>query len=158
MLIGLLSDTHIPDAVLKLPPQIWEVFQGVDLILHAGDIFVPSVLDELESIAPILAARGDSEYLETRNDGRVKNKQTLTIDGVTIWLIHDSWEGQVFQDPLPHVLVTGHTHAPMIRNHGDILLVSPGSPTYPNYKCQLGTVGLLTISSGEAEARIIGLV
>jgi putative phosphoesterase len=157
MLIGLLSDTHIPDAVLKLPHQIWEAFRHVDLILHAGDIFVPSVLDELESIAPVLAARGDSEYLETRNDMRVKEKQAFTVEGVTIWLTHDGQGGLDCQDPLPDVFVTGHTHAPIIKNHGRVLLVSPGSPTYPNYKCQLGTVGLLTIRSGEAEAKIIKL-
>ena len=48
MLVGLLSDTHIPDHAKKLPDQLKEVFRGVDMILHGGDIFAVSVLDELE--------------------------------------------------------------------------------------------------------------
>ncbi len=50
MIIGLLSDTHIPEAEKELPPELMEAFRGVDLILHAGDIYIPSVLDNLEYI------------------------------------------------------------------------------------------------------------
>ncbi len=57
MLIGLISDTHIPWAVKELPPEVGEAFRGVDLILHAGDIYSHAVLDELERIAPVLAAK-----------------------------------------------------------------------------------------------------
>jgi putative phosphoesterase len=62
MRIGLLSDTHIPDVAEKLPDELMEVFQGVDLILHAGDLYTPSVLDDLERIAPVLAALGDDDH------------------------------------------------------------------------------------------------
>ena len=61
MRIGLLSDTHIPETEKKLPPELIEAFQGVDLILHAGDIYVPSVLDDLQRIAPVLDARGGAD-------------------------------------------------------------------------------------------------
>ena len=67
MLIGLLSDTHIPDAVLGLPPELNRIFQDVDLILHAGDIFTSSVLDELESMAPVYDLAGCRRaYRKTR--------------------------------------------------------------------------------------------
>ncbi len=61
MLIGLTSDTHIPDHAKELPSQLKEAFRGFDLILHAGDIYVVSVLGELERLAPVLAAEGDDD-------------------------------------------------------------------------------------------------
>ena len=61
MLVGLLSDTHIMSPSETLPPQIYSAFNGVDLILHAGDIWIPSVLDELASIAPVKSAWGDGD-------------------------------------------------------------------------------------------------
>ena len=48
MLIGLISDTHIPEAASELPPQVYKAFRGVDLILHGGDMHVIDVLDWLE--------------------------------------------------------------------------------------------------------------
>ena len=90
MRIGLITDTHIPDAASELPPQLTDVFQGVELILHAGDIYIPSVLDELERIAPVVAAQGDDEYMVTRADRRVEEKHVLKLEGKTVWLVHIS--------------------------------------------------------------------
>ena len=61
MRIGLITDTHIPEIEEKIPIEIMHSFRGVDLILHAGDAYSPSVLDDLECIAPVLVARGDDE-------------------------------------------------------------------------------------------------
>ena len=68
MRIGLISDTHIPLVAQELPPQVMDVFRGVDLILHAGDIYAPSVIEELERIAPIFIAEGDDDYGEALRD------------------------------------------------------------------------------------------
>ena len=157
MLIGLLSDTHIPDHAKELPPQIKELFRDVDLILHAGDVYKVSVLDELEQLAPVLAAEGDDDYLEIIKDKRVKYEHFLTVDGVTIWLAHEkplTWSQR--QKPLD-VIVYGHTHSAKVENNEGVLLVNPGSPTFPHYKRELGTIALLTINSGKAEARIVQL-
>ena len=67
MRIGLISDTHVPDHRRELPCQLKRLFDGTDLILHAGDIYTTWVLDELENMAPVLAAKGDDE----RSFGRV---------------------------------------------------------------------------------------
>ena len=159
MRIGLISDTHIPDHAKELPPQLKDVFCGVDLILHAGDIYDVSVLDELESLAPVLAAEGDDDPLSTATDRRVKAKHILNIDGVNIWLSHARpWSWSSNPKETPNVIVCGHTHSSSLANiKGDILLVNPGSPTFPHYKRELGTVALLTVSSGKAEAKIIQL-
>jgi len=171
--IGLLSDTHIPIDAKVLPGQIKEIFRDVDLILHAGDIYEPWVLDELESIAPVLAAEGDDDDYDIASDRRVKKKQTLTIDGVNISISHSEpglgpWS--VFPDSkenleeasfkysnVTDILLFGHSHRPKVQNRGNFLLVNPGSPTFPYYVHRPGTVALLTVSSGEVEVRIVQL-
>jgi uncharacterized protein len=89
MRIGLVSDTHIWQDGEALPPELIEIFQGVDLILHAGDIFSLHVLDELERIAPVLAARGDDDYAYSTRDKRVKDLHILKLEGHTLWLVHE---------------------------------------------------------------------
>ncbi len=169
MRIGLLSDTHIPEVAQALPPQIAEAFRDVDLILHAGDIYVPSVLDELERIAPVLAASGDDDLGDVLTDRRVKSKHVLKLEGQTLWLVHErpcpykfpslqarNSPGQ--NDPdAPDIVVFGHEHTTFIRDYGGVLFVNPGSPTFLNYRRGLGTVGILNIDSGQAQARILQL-
>jgi len=177
LLIGLLSDTHIafPDQVL--PAQIKDAFRGVELILHAGDIWIPRVLDELESVAPVLAAWGDDDMEEDLGgDIRMMKEPTLLLEGVTIWVQHIkpryglinpneqshsysslvNRKNQSPEDP-PDVVVFGHSHFAEIENYKGVLLVNPGSSTLPTYIPRLGTVGLLTVNSGQAEARLVQL-
>jgi len=148
MRIGLISDTHIPDVAKATPPQVMEVFGGVDLILHAGDICEVSVLDELQSIAPVLAARGDDDY-EIR-DERVQEIQNLTIDGLTLYVMHNL-------EKAPDIVIFGHTHRDIVQTVGKSLLVNPGSATFPYYQLRLGTVALVDINAGKAEAHIVQL-
>lgn len=164
MRIGLISDTHIPEIAKAVPPQVTEVFRGVDLILHAGDIAVESVLDELGNIAPVLAARGDDDY--AIRDKRIDEVQDLTIEGLTIRVTHSShyWARGLVQYPekhnlkkAPDIVVFGHTHREIVENLGQSLIVNPGSATFPYYQLRLGTVAILTINTGKAEARIIQL-
>lgn len=173
MIIGLLSDTHIAFPNEIIPPQIEGAFRGVDLILHAGDIWIPSVLDELESIAPVMSAWGDDDMeADLGGDKRMMTGRSLVLEGVTLWVLHvkpryglispkkDSIlsrpSAEEPEDP-PDVVVFGHSHFAIIEHYGDVLLVNPGSSTVPNYVPKLGTVALLTINSGEVEARLVQL-
>ena len=164
MRIGLISDTHIPDVAGAIPQNVLRAFSGVDLILHAGDIQVASVLDELESLAPVLAARGDDDY--QIQDNRINEAQNLKVEGLDLYLIHSSqyWARDLITHPekhnlekAPDIVVFGHTHRDIVKTVGKSLLVNPGSATFPYYQLRLGTVALLTISSGKAEAHIIRL-
>ena len=157
MLIGLISDTHIPEAVEVLPVEIKEALCNVDLILHAGDIYTVSVLDELEALAPVLAAEGDDDYQEVYKDRRVKQKHILTVEDVTIWLIHTRPWSWPRHEKIPEILVFGHTHNAKIENYEGILLINPGSPTFPSYKYELGTIAILAIDSGKVDVRIVSL-
>ena len=171
LLIGLISDTHIAFPHEKLPPQIGDALRGVDLILHAGDIWIPSVLDELEVVAPVKAAWGDDDMpADLGNDRRMMDGYYLLLEGVTLWLTHVKPryalldpDKELYQalpvgpkDP-PRVVVYGHTHFAKIEHYNGTLLVNPGSATVPNYVPKLGTVAILTISSGEVEACLVPL-
>ena len=186
LLIGLISDTHIDYPSAGLPPQVKEAFRGVDLILHAGDIWIPSVLDDLETVAPVMAAWGDDDMeIDLGNDARMMSGHSLLLDGVNIWLTHikpryglinpnemlysfafrPSSEDPVDPSSIPDVVVSGHTHASSMEyykvvngdDYKNILLVNPGSATFPGYMPQLGTVGMLTIDSGKVQAQIVSI-
>jgi putative phosphoesterase len=172
MLIGLISDTHIAKPEEELPFQIETAFKGVELILHAGDIWVPSVLDRIESIAPVIAAWGDDDMgSDLGGDPRMLNDRTVYIDGVTLWLVHEKpafgtivpRENRIFsrytkpETEIPNAVIYGHTHKALIEKHKGVLVINPGSPTWPNNFPELGTVGLLSIESGKVDARIIQL-
>ncbi len=169
MRIGLISDTHIPSAGKELPPQVAKTFQGVDLILHAGDIHVLSVLDWLQAIAPVLAARGNGDR-DLPADPRLKDTHVVEAEGLRIGLSHGlSLPEDPPWRPLSRIMerefggrvdvyVFGDTHVEAIETHDGVLMVNPGSPTLPhNLVGKLGTVGLLEIKDGIAEASIIQL-
>lgn len=186
MLIGLISDTHIDYPSAALPRQVKDALRGVDLILHAGDIWIRPVLDDLETVAPVMAAWGDDDIeLDLGNDSRMLDGHSLLLGGINLWLTHikpryglinpnemlysftfrPSPENHVDPEDPPDVVVFGHTHVPSIEHYKvatsekykNVLLVNPGSATFPNYEPRLGTVALLTINSGKVETRIVPL-
>jgi len=63
--VGLISDTHVPKIAAKVPQKVFEIFQNVDFIVHAGDLVELSVIDELEQAAPVLAVRGNMDSAGT---------------------------------------------------------------------------------------------
>ncbi|MFC1944122.1 metallophosphoesterase family protein [Chloroflexota bacterium] len=172
LLVGLLSDTHLLRGN-ELPQQIRGVFDGVDLILHAGDIYELSVLDELGTIAPVLAAEGDDDYFK-KPDERVKEEYQTLIAHKRLWFRHrmpfgfiqtlDAGREDELMEILerqrietPDIVVFGDTHRAVVKRCGGILFINPGSPTLPQYVSRLGTVGLLTITAGGADARLVQL-
>ncbi len=168
LLIGLLADTHIPEAEKILPSELEEALRGVDLILHAGDIYIPSVLDDLERIAPVLAARGDDDYGDVLTDRRVKEKHILKFEGQTLWLVHKrpysfalEWQKEMAskqdKSDSPDIVVFGHEHRAAVQHLDDTLFVNPGSPTFQNYCRGLGTIAILDIDSRQADVRIVQL-
>jgi len=176
MRIGIISDTHIPEACEHLPPAVFEIFRGVDLVMHAGDVYINRVLDELARIAPVIAALGngdeglDGHKHKLEIDERVREAHQLEIQGVRIGLVHaiptpDETSHQVFLNAMNRhfgspmdVIVQGHSHCEGIVRYGDTLVVNPGSATLPhNLNYRPGTVAILEISNGAASAEIIQL-
>ncbi len=167
MRIGLISDTHIPLDAEELPRQLRKIFSGVDLILHAGDIYRAYVLDELQTIAPVLAAMGDDDPTSLAIAQRAKTKHILRIEDKTLWLIHqrpyfnivkankqNTNSAEEAADKVD-VIVFGHEHSTCIQEQSGVLLVNSGSPTFLHYQRGMGTVAILEISAGKAEAHIV---
>ncbi len=174
LLVGLVSDTHIPESRSALWDEVYAVFRGVDLILHAGDMHDIVVLDWLQEVAPVLGVRGNGDDgssgrpIAPAADPRLPYNQLLDVDGVRIGMTHDFPE-QAYPGGATHeermerhfggpvdVVVAGDTHVPGVwRTDGGLLIVNSGSPTYPrNLQTQLGTVGFLEFRDGVVDAWI----
>jgi len=148
MRIGLISDTH---GLLR--PEALAALEGVDRIIHAGDIGNARILEALASIAPVDAVRGNNDkgpWAEA-----VPHSLTLTVDGVAIHLLHDLKELKGALPPV-QVIVAGHSHKPMVREENGVLLVNPGSAGPRRFKLPV-TVGFLLIAAGTASATITQL-
>ncbi len=170
MKIGLIADSHIPEAMPELPSEIRAVFSDVDRILHAGDLHCLEVLDWLEDLAPVVACRGNGDEGSggreiVPEDSRLHETVVTVCDGYTIGLVHDVLDPEEhshwpIERTMQHyfhcrtdIIVCGHTHVERVQRYGTVLVINPGSPTYPhNYAAQLGTVGLLTL---EESSRIL---
>ena len=144
------SDTQVPSA--ELSPKVKAAFEGVDLILHAGDILVPSCLDYLEEIAPVKAVETGAER-QLRGDSRVvEHHRVVEVEGHSIGIVHElsippitaleilpgvidksypadaslpnSLE-EVFGAPVD-IVVYGFSHISLVEEHKGILFINPG--------------------------------
>lgn len=165
MRIGLLTDTHLPSTIRQLWEEVRVAFAEVDLILHAGDIVTPRVLDWLSDIAPTLAARGNND--EGWDDPRVQDCHLLELEGWRLAMRHDMEpEDRPIAELLKtylngeqaDILVTGHTHFERLDYRDGVLQINTGSPTHPHqWSTRLGTVGYLDLAPGALSARIVRL-
>jgi uncharacterized protein len=148
--IGVVADSHVGEYLEALPPQVATSLAGCELILHAGDISRPWVLDELARIAPVVAVYGDHDQL----DGLHLPKRTVvTVGGKRIGLIHGRraylldlsivvvnvvargrlrWRAGLHRSLLRAVgpvdcLVYGHWHEPVVTHVDGTLVFSPGA-------------------------------
>lgn len=160
--IGLISDTHVPKRAARVPQRVFEIFQNVDFIVHAGDLVELSVIDKLEQAAPVLAVRGNMDSPEACDALPMLN--SLKIFGWKIGVMHDPdvLNGSdkmvyVAKENGFNVLVYGHTHSPRIKWEGEILFVNPGSPTDPASFLNKPSVGLLQITKKAITPQIIDL-
>ncbi len=87
--VGLISDTHLPHRMQRLPSQVLEVFRGVDVILHAGDVDKPGMLEPLQRIAPVHAVRGNVHLLDLSSGGiSLPHVVELRLAGRRVLLTH----------------------------------------------------------------------
>ena len=145
--------------------EVRVAFAGVDLILHSGDIVHPSVLDQLEAWAPVVAALGNNDVYV--RDHRVALTQWLDIEGFRIAMVHDMEPEDEPIDELcrkylhgerPDVIVTGHTHYERMDFRDGVLQVNSGSPVHPHlWSTRLGTVAVLDLEPGSLRAKIVRL-
>jgi putative phosphoesterase len=155
--VGVLSDTHLYRQ--PVPHGVLRALEGVDLILHAGDIVDMAVLGELEGIAPVEAVAGNMDMGDVREV--LPRKKVIEVAGRRIGLIHGSGAphgvaGRVRAEfEQVDVVVFGHTHQACNREEGGVYFLNPGSPTdkvFAPYR----SVGVLELGEG-LKGRIIML-
>ena len=132
--VVVVADTHIRrGGSRRLPDAAYPHLERADLILHAGDILVGDVLDELSGFAPVHAVLGNNDV---ELAGVLPEVVELTVDGVKVGMVHDSGTAagrarrmrRMFPDA--DVVVFGHSHIPWLEpGEGGQLLLNPGSPT-----------------------------
>jgi hypothetical protein len=174
----LIADTHVPDRKRRLHPAVLPIFEKakVSQILHAGDVSLPRVLRELETVAPVLAVRGNRDWFLNLPMQRI-----IQVEGRRIGLVHGhgSW-GDYFRDKVRYVfhgpqkfeyfmrraislvsdvdiLVFGHNHEPMVKEVGGMLVVNPGSACCQAFEMKPPSVALLHVNGNAAKAEIVYL-
>ena len=119
--VGLVSDTH---GLLR--PELLEALAGCTLIVHAGDVGRPEVLDGLRQVAPVVAVRGNVDRGSWVQ--QLRRTEVVELGQALLYVIHDL--GEMDLDPVAagfQVVVSGHTHKPRSRRDRGVLYVNPGS-------------------------------
>ena len=182
MRIGLISDTHIPGGALEVPELVKKAFESVDLIIHGGNVYIPSVIDWLESIAPIKVAGSVDRDRGCHGDSRVAEKLVMELEGHTVAAVHDlmvpGFGGFVYPDVLKthfnwdryrpivpdhvfgesvDIVIFGHTCTALVEEYDRQMLINPGSPTLRNQQKRIGTVAILELTPGSRDVQIVDL-
>jgi putative phosphoesterase len=148
--IGLISDTHD-----LLRPQAIDFLRGSDFIIHAGDICDSMVIEKLARIAPVTAVRGNNDRGTWAN--ALPETELVEFGGIFIYAIHDL--AQLDIDPIAagvQVVVSGHSHKPVIEHRDGVILVNPGSAGPRRFKLPI-SVAELVIAEGSVSARLAQL-
>lgn len=148
MNIGVISDTH---GLMR--PEALQLLSGCERILHAGDVGTADVLESLRRIAPVTAVRGNTDHGALAQS--LSPTEALEFHGVFFYILHDL--ARLDLDPVSagfHVVITGHSHKPVILRDRGVLYVNPGSAGPKRFDLPV-TVAKLTLRNGRIQARIL---
>lgn len=173
--VGLVSDTHFPQRCRQLPPALFDVLAGVDLILHAGDVGELRVLDALSQIAPVVAVHGNDDTDEAQRE--LPYRQVVTVAQTRIFLWHSHYPdpeaeraSRIGDDILPKLARTvtaarqagapmavfGHWHIPLVQQMDGVTLVNPGALASGNeFTRQVTQTVALLVLLQNGERRIV---
>lgn len=150
-IIGVISDTH---GLVR--PEAMAALQGVELIIHGGDIGKAEVLQFLSTLAPVYAIRGNND-----RDGWAKKLPDvlkLQINGIKFHVIHNVNELQEIPNAAGiRAVISGHSHKPSIVKHDDVLFLNPGSAGPRRFKLPV-TIARLDIHRGNLSSKILELL
>jgi putative phosphoesterase len=154
MVVGLISDTHS-----LVRREIFDALDGVELILHAGDVGGRSVIDELATIAPVKAVLGNTDV---PGEAGLVQSLDLKLDGVIVHVSHGHEVGgsptveRLLARYTADVIVYGHTHKPLVERVRNRLVVNPGAAGPRRFNLQ-PSVARMTVNSGQVEVEIVWL-
>jgi putative phosphoesterase len=162
MVIAILADTHLPRGQRRLPAPCLARLRAADLILHAGDISIARVLDELSALGPaVLAVHGNVDEPALRE--RLPAELEVELDGVSLAMTHDAGpaKGRIARlrrrFPRADAVVFGHSHIPLHEAADDgFQIFNPGSPTDRRRQPER-TMGLARIERATIDFELVSL-
>jgi uncharacterized protein len=149
-LVGVISDTH---GLLR--PEAVRALCGVELIIHAGDIGSPEVIDRLSELAPVTAVRGNCDRGDWAEAYPLR--QTVAVGEISLLVLHDRNELQGLSPGKGvRVVISGHSHRPSVEEKDGVLYLNPGSAGPRRFKLPV-TLALLTLQGRQVVAEIVDL-
>lgn len=150
MKVGIISDTHVvnPNSV-EVPGWVREAFADVEMIIHAGDVELPGFLNELSTLAPVYAVRGNCDV----GAWDTPAVRSIDIGCGLLTVAHRAGTAREALSARSRVMVYGHTHIALINQEDGLLIINPGSPTLPRGGLQ-PSVALLHIDGEEIRAEL----
>jgi len=149
--VGIISDTH---GLLRHEAVV--ALQGSDLIIHAGDIGHPSVLESLRDIAPVFAVRGNNDHGDWAE--QLPEFQIVPAGGVSLCVLHNVTELHDVAKTGGAVkwaaVIAGHSHRPVVETRDGVMFINPGSAGPRRFHLPI-TVARLEIRGHHLDARII---
>jgi putative phosphoesterase len=146
--IGVISDTHD-----NMREDALDVLRGSDLIIHAGDIGGREILENLETIAPVVAVRGNMDCEPWTDD--LPRSEVVEIGDISIYILHDLLSMNLNPKAAGFDLViSGHTHVPKVRRVEGILFLNPGNAGSTRYGKPL-SLAKVEVSGAALKAEIL---
>ena len=149
--IGVISDTHG-----YLDARVIDAFVGTELIIHAGDIGKPKILETLATVAPVKAVRGNTDHGPWADD--LPSTAVVVLNGVRLYVLHDIQQLELEPQAAGiRVVISGHTHRASLEEKNSVVFLNPGSAVEPRHN-RPPTVAILTARGEILDARFIELV
>jgi len=148
--LGIISDTH---GLLR--PEAVNALAGATLIIHAGDIGTPEVLEALRAIAPVVAVRGNNDKGNWAQ--ALPETEVVEVGGVALYVLHDVKALDL--DPVAagfHAVISGHSHRPGMAKRRGVLFLNPGSAGPRRFSLPV-SVARLNICGATIEAQLVEL-
>lgn len=149
--IGLISDTH---GLLR--PEALRALEGSELIIHTGDVGKPEILEELKTLAPVIAVRGNVDIEDWAS--ALAETEVLETSAASIYVLHDVKALDL--NPAAagfHIVVSGHSHQPGRTEHDGVLYINPGSAGPPRFKLPV-TIARLDLSQKPWKVEFVDLL
>ena len=150
IVVGIIADTH----GLLLPAAI-KALESVDLIVHAGDVGNTEVLDDLKSIAPVYAVRGNMDMIEGLRE--LPETEVVEVGDILLYVIHNIHRLDIVPSKAGFdAVIFGHLHCPSLSEKEGVLFLNPGSAAQPrrNYPASLA---LLHVNGDSMKAKIVNI-
>ena len=160
--IAIIADTHLPRGHRRLPAACVSRLRGADLIIHAGDLIAPTVLEELRTFGEVAAVHGNVDGAAVRS--LLPERLELTFRGTRLGIVHDAGAAKGRLNRLRRsfagadAVIFGHSHIPLLERDPSsaFQIFNPGSPTdkrrQPSY-----TMGWAQVNGGEISFEILKL-